>query len=76
MIIPIRCFTCNNVLAHLWEPYLNKNIELINLDSTQDIQKKTRYINSHRYQKIFQLTNFEKNFFSTKKNKIFYNNIT
>lgn len=24
MIIPIRCFTCNNVIAHLWEAYLEK----------------------------------------------------
>ena len=23
MIIPIRCFTCNKVVAHLWEEYLN-----------------------------------------------------
>ena len=55
----------------LIKPYLNKNIKFINLDSEQDIQKKTRYINNHRYQKIFQLTNIEKNSFSLKqKNKI------
>ena len=24
MIIPIRCFTCNKVIAHLWEEYLNR----------------------------------------------------
>jgi len=24
MIIPIRCFTCNKVIAHLWEEYLDK----------------------------------------------------
>ncbi len=24
MIIPIRCFTCGKVIAHLWEPYLEK----------------------------------------------------
>lgn len=23
MIIPIRCFTCNKVIAHLWEEYLD-----------------------------------------------------
>jgi rfaE bifunctional protein nucleotidyltransferase chain/domain len=51
--------------------YLNKKIKFINLDSKQDIQKKTRYINNHRYQKIFQLTNIKKNSFSLKqKNKI------
>lgn len=34
MIIPIRCFTCGKVLAHLWEPFQeklqNENIEIIN----------------------------------------------
>lgn len=24
MIIPIRCFTCGKVIAHLWETYLEK----------------------------------------------------
>jgi rfaE bifunctional protein nucleotidyltransferase chain/domain len=48
-------------------PFLKKNIEFVNLDSSQDIQEKTRYISSYRYQKILQLTNFEKNFFSSKK---------
>jgi DNA-directed RNA polymerase subunit N (RpoN/RPB10) len=24
MIIPIRCFTCNKVVAHLWEKYLEQ----------------------------------------------------
>lgn len=24
MIIPISCFTCNKVIAHLWEEYLEK----------------------------------------------------
>jgi DNA-directed RNA polymerase I, II, and III subunit RPABC5 len=23
MIIPIRCFTCGKVIAHLWEPYMS-----------------------------------------------------
>lgn len=23
MIIPIRCFTCNKVIAHLWNDYVN-----------------------------------------------------
>ena len=44
--------------------YLNKNIRLINLDKKKNIQKKTRYINNHRFQKIFQLTSFEKNSFN------------
>lgn len=24
MIIPVRCFNCNKILGHLWEPYLEK----------------------------------------------------
>jgi DNA-directed RNA polymerase I, II, and III subunit RPABC5 len=40
MIIPIRCFTCNNVLAHLWEPYLDK----IQLASINEGEKK-RFVN-------------------------------
>jgi cytidyltransferase-like protein len=46
--------------------YLNKNIDFINIDNKQNIQKKTRYINNHRFQKILQLTNFEKNLFTEK----------
>lgn len=59
----VRLFTYGN--NKLIKSYLNKNIELINLDNKQNIQKKTRYINNHRLQKIFQLTNFEKNLFSS-----------
>jgi len=32
MIIPIRCFTCNKVIAHLWEEYL----ELIQKEYIED----------------------------------------
>ena len=43
-----------------------KNINIINLDNSQKIQTKTRYINSTRYEKLLQVTNFKKNFFSKK----------
>lgn len=48
------------------EKYLikEKNINIINLDKNQPIQTKTRYINSTRYEKLLQVTNFKKNFFS------------
>ena len=23
MIIPVRCFTCNNIIRCKWEPYIN-----------------------------------------------------
>ncbi len=30
MIIPIRCFTCDKPIGHLWEPYLKKIQEKYN----------------------------------------------
>jgi DNA-directed RNA polymerase I, II, and III subunit RPABC5 len=43
MIIPIRCFTCNKVVAHLWEEYLNRiQMAFINEDIKND--KKNRFI--------------------------------
>ena len=29
MIIPIRCFTCGKVIAHMYEEYLEKVTELL-----------------------------------------------
>ena len=43
MIIPIRCFTCNKVVAHLWEEYLNK-IQLKYSEADGDTEKK-RFVN-------------------------------
>ena len=43
MIIPIRCFTCNKVVAHLWEEYLNK-IQLKYSETDGDAEKK-RFVN-------------------------------
>jgi len=40
MIIPIRCFTCGKLLAHLWEPYqaqLQKEITNIKKDYTDEV---------------------------------------
>lgn len=45
-----------------------KNIKIINLDTSQPIQTKTRYLNSVRYEKLLQVTNFKKNYF--KKNTL------
>jgi DNA-directed RNA polymerase I, II, and III subunit RPABC5 len=42
MIIPIRCFTCGKVVAHLWEKYLNKIQEEYNKNVSGD--KKVRFI--------------------------------
>jgi len=39
MIIPIRCFTCNKVVSHLWEEYQEK-IQKNFLE--QDIKNKRR----------------------------------
>jgi len=39
MIIPIRCFTCNKPIGHLWEPYLKKIQEKYNeLDEQKKIE--------------------------------------
>ena len=43
MIIPIRCFTCNKVLAHLWDEYLNK-IQVAYIDEDIKNNKKKRFI--------------------------------
>ena len=43
MIIPIRCFTCNKVIAHLWEEYLNK-IQMAYLDENIANNRKNRFV--------------------------------
>ena len=43
MIIPVRCFNCNKVLAHLWEPYQQKLQEATN-ESALEKEKKTLVI--------------------------------
>ncbi len=43
MIIPIRCFTCNNMLAHKWEAYLN-SIQLKYSNDEVDNMRKERFI--------------------------------
>ena len=37
MIIPIRCFTCNNVIADKWNPY----IELVKKEKSKSKQEVT-----------------------------------
>jgi len=32
MIIPIRCFTCNQIVAHLWEEYIKRVMIAYNED--------------------------------------------
>ena len=43
MIIPIRCFTCNKIIAHLWEEYLNK-IQMAYLDENIANDRKNRFV--------------------------------
>jgi DNA-directed RNA polymerase I, II, and III subunit RPABC5 len=43
MIIPIRCFTCNKVIAHLWDEYLNK-IQMAYIEEDIKNNKKKRFI--------------------------------
>lgn len=47
MIIPIRCFTCNKVIAHLWEEYINR-IQMAYLDDTV---KKDRFVDIETLEK-------------------------
>jgi len=49
----------NNLLKQHLKGY--KNIKIFNLDTNYQIQIKSRYINSNRYEKILQVTNFKKN---------------
>ena len=43
MIIPIRCFTCNKVVAHLWEEYLNR-IQMEYLKEDIKNKRKNRFV--------------------------------
>ena len=47
MIIPIRCFTCNNMIAHLWEAYLNE-IQQKKVDEITDNLRKTRFVDTEQ----------------------------
>ncbi len=44
MIIPIRCFTCNAVIADLWEEYL-KLIQNAYIDEDIKNNRKKRFVN-------------------------------
>lgn len=35
MIIPIRCFTCNEMVAHLWEEYIKRVMTEYDIDKMQ-----------------------------------------
>ncbi len=43
MIIPIRCFTCNKIIAHLWEKYLDE-IQKSKIDETSVNPRQTRFV--------------------------------
>jgi DNA-directed RNA polymerase subunit N (RpoN/RPB10) len=44
MIIPIRCFTCNKVIAHLWDEYLNQ-IQMAYIEADIKNNRKNRFVN-------------------------------
>jgi DNA-directed RNA polymerase subunit N (RpoN/RPB10) len=50
MIIPIRCFTCNKVIAHLWEDYLEKT-QMSYIDEDIKNFKKKRFIDIEKIEK-------------------------
>lgn len=43
MIIPIRCFTCNNVVGHLWEEY-NDKVQKYYSDNEGNSFRKERFV--------------------------------
>jgi DNA-directed RNA polymerase subunit N (RpoN/RPB10) len=43
MIIPIRCFTCNKVIAHKWEEYLAQ-LQKAYLEENSKNNKKKRFV--------------------------------
>ena len=47
MIIPIRCFTCNKVIAHLWEEYINR----IQMAYLENDTKKDRFVDIETLEK-------------------------
>ena len=47
MIIPIRCFTCNNIIAHLWEKYLEE-IQKKKIDDMNDKLIKNRFVSTEQ----------------------------
>lgn len=62
-----------NLYSYGEDQYIKKyfknvsNIKFINLSKNSPIQTKTRYINSNRYEKLLQVSNFSKNIFSLKQ---------
>lgn len=58
----------SDLLKNFFKEY--SNIKIINFSNKILIQKKTRYINSNRYEKLLQVSNFEKNDFNLKKRKL------
>ena len=63
----VKIFTYGNhkELKSFFKEY--KNVKVINFDKSQIIQSKTRFINSNRYEKLLQVTNFKKNYFAKDK---------
>ena len=49
MIIPIRCFTCNKVIANLWEEYLNR-IQMASLNEDIANNPKQRFVNIETFE--------------------------
>ena len=54
MIIPVRCFTCGKVIAHLWEDYLLELQEKYN-KSSKDLTKRA-YIDNINDKSVEALT--------------------
>lgn len=45
MIIPVRCFTCNKVIGHLWKPYQELILEYSNDPQLTEAQQRCKAMN-------------------------------
>jgi hypothetical protein len=68
MIIPIRCFTCNNVVAHLWEAYLEK-IQLAHANEDIANNPKKRFVDIEQIELFEKANNTPINVYYLRKNE-------
>jgi DNA-directed RNA polymerase subunit N (RpoN/RPB10) len=55
MLIPIRCFTCNNILADKWDPFIiMTNMEKNKNDKMSDNKLDVKYIDFSKAEKSIE----------------------
>ncbi len=53
MIIPIRCFTCNQIIADKWNSY-QKNVQEEYIKQDIYSKKKNRFVNINELEKVIE----------------------